>query len=260
LLRGCLVIDTLGLRYQLGEAIGSAELAAFSRICPAGVVESARIREGDRAAQDWRGEAPGLGLVQLRADGRLFLTRSLSKVYQELIEGVASKECDNGRVLTSKQASEGWKVWEQHLCGLLPVDPESCHVQRADVVFDRMVGDSCGVLRALEGAIKPTRKGAAWFDNGAGIATGLMLRGVRVVHRVYDKGLESGSSVYRGVLRSEEQLRTGSRGLERILELESRSFCREEAVQVLNERYLEAVREVISAGGTTSSCVNRSDR
>jgi len=234
------VIDTLGLRLVVGGAMGSAEVSALRAAATgAVVVTGVDAGDGDRSCS-WAAKVPVLGQVKLTAGGQLYMMRSLSKVRQEL-DGVAPKFASNGLVLSGRAASQTFQDWVTEARSRLPfLAQAACDVRRADVCYDRVVPDTMAVLRALEGAMVPTRKGCSWFDNGAGAATGLMLMGRAVAHRVYNKGLELKDSSYNDVLRSEEQLRATSAGLRTICDQRAMSFDREACVEIMNERYLES--------------------
>jgi hypothetical protein len=230
------MVDSLYLRYETG-AVGAAEKEAFRRAVPGLLrVESVDDGEGGKVVS-WRGEVPKLGMVKMTAGGEFYLGRSLSLVRQEL-DGVPERDRSNGVVLSARRAGQTWQDWDDCIKGALPcLGGLRGDVRRADVVYDRQAVNPMAVLAKLPGAIKPTRLGFAWFSNGHGQATGLMLRGRAVVHRVYDKGLESGDSRWRNVLRSEEQMRAGAVGLGEVVDLERMEFRREEGVSIMNDRY-----------------------
>lgn len=229
------------MRYKTKEGwVGDSELDLFQKACDGPIVVSATLAEGVRIDKGWVGSIPGIGSVKLTGNGEVYFGRSLSKVHQEIIEGVKADEADNGRVLTVSECNNALPAWSELAENALPfIDPDTWEVRRADIVFDRQVGNTMHVMQSLLGGVKPTRKGSAWFDNGKGVPTGVMFRGRAVVHRCYDKGLESGHKEYNGVLRSEEQLRAGSRGLLRIVNGRDRAMDREACREVLNERYLD---------------------
>lgn len=239
------MFDTVGLSWDL-EEVGEAELRSLSRVCPMGLWQSQPLtKSGAPGPRVWGGTWPGVGTPRLSERGWLSIERSLAKVYQELVEGVAGEESDNCAVLSCSQAVEAVRAWGETVERSLPVVPESFNVRRVDLVYDRRVPSSAAAVASLLEAVKPTRKGAAIFASREGIPCGIMFKGRKVVHRVYDKGVEQQRRDLYNVLRSEEQLRTGSVGFARIVDSSSRSFDRQAAVEVLNERYLGYVGEAL---------------
>lgn len=246
------LIDTaLGRFRSCVERVEDPEFRAFAHACKtAPVVTGPMEEDGNVIPSSWTGCIEPVGPVKLCGDGSVYFGRSLASFHQEVLTGKPAKEVDNGKVLTAGQASMAWQVMAESLAERLPfVVAESLEGRRFDPVYDRRVGDTMVVLRSLEGAVKPTRKGCSWFRNEKGVDTGLMMHGGLVVHRVYDKGLQLRDERFKGVLRSEEQLRAGSVGLMKIYDQAKREFAREECRAVINERYLEvAYGEQISVG------------
>lgn len=234
------MIDTLEVRYHLPDVTDEAAVRALSGLCPKGLNEYVRVDpEGNRLVGGWRGEVPKIGNVGLSVDGWVSCGGSLSLRYQELVDGVAPKESNNGRVLTASEADTGWQAWDEAICSALPVVPETLDLRRVDVVYDRRVPSTGAVLEHLAGAVRPTRKGCSWFDNGHAHATGLRFEGGQVVHRVYDKGYQAGIAAWRGILRSEEQLRSRAKAVVGLVDVANRHFDREAAIEILNARYLD---------------------
>lgn len=237
-------VDSLGLGYT-APVVGDREIAHFIAACPGEVkVEVAPLVEGRdwMLPVCWSGVIPGLGRLSLNRDGFVqFHQRSLEKVRQELLEGVPAEFSDNVRVMSHKQANSTFHELTACIERTFPyVDKETLSCHRVDVVYQRQVKNSMQTLRALQGAVKPTRLGCAWFDNGRGVATGLMLQGKAVSHRVYDKGLEAKNDFYLNIVRSEEQLRSRSVGLGKVVNCVERSFDVGACMEILNERYLDA--------------------
>lgn len=237
------MIDTLEVRFSSPEPVASPAIVdSFRRSCRGNVRATSVHVGGEEVSESagevsWLGEVPGLGVVRLDRTGHIWQGGSLAKTHEKLC-GVPHH--GNAEVLTAREVDEACASLLSTVADRFPwVDPGSVHVRRADICYQRPVSSSAVVLARLEGAMKTTRGGTAWFDNAAGVATGLFCRGRAVSHRVYDKGLESGIDDYRNVLRSEEQLRSGAAGLRRIagegLLMWDREACRE----VMNERYLE---------------------
>ena len=188
----------------------------------------------------WSGIIPGLGRLVLNRDGFIKHERSLMKSRQELLEKIPSEYLSNVEVLSYRKACETFQELAVKVESLLPfARPDTLRVHRADVVYQRQVKNSMQTIEALKGAMKPTRLGCSWFDNKQGVATGIMLNGKAVSHRAYDKGLESGDTMYYNVVRSEEQLRSKAVGLPQIVNVMQRTFDREMAMEILNERYLD---------------------
>jgi hypothetical protein len=239
---GCPMIDTFEGGYRMGEP-GAAEVAAFCGAVVGPVAVRAAADEagtGLRPVQ-WSGRIPGLGACALNVDGWLRLGGSLAKFRQKLLDGTPDDQCSNEQILTASQCDETLQALCEHAEKTFPfLDRAVLSATRLDVVYQRPVRSSYEALTAVRGAMKSTRKGAAWFDNAQGVATGLVLRGVAVSHRIYDKGLESGNKSMVNVLRSEEQLRHKAVAFDRIFNLEQRSFNREACREVINERYLGA--------------------
>jgi hypothetical protein len=181
------------------------------------------------------GEVPGLGQVRQDVDGTFRMGRSLVKTHEELFLGVCGDRLRNVALLSAAQCNQTLQTWLGLAEELFPwlVDA-SWRLGRGDLAFDRYVGNCSAVIDAVRGGVRPTRKGSSWFEVG-GEKCGVMWRGDKVAHRLYDKGLESGVSEYRGMLRSEEQLRHGSAGLGRVLS--DRTFSREAVIAELNRRY-----------------------
>ena len=186
-------------------------------------------------------EIPGLGRLSLNKDGFVqYHQRSLAKVRQELLEGVPPGYSSNVDVLSHRKANETFQELTREIERYCPyVDETSLSCHRSDVVYQRTVVDPMLTIRSLAGAVSPTRKGCAWFDNNKGVPTGIMWMGKAVSHRAYNKGLESGDSDYLKVVRSEEQLRSKSVGLGKVVNCVERTFDREACMEILNERYLD---------------------
>lgn len=188
----------------------------------------------------WSGMVEGLGRVTLNVDGYLHFGGSLAKFRQRLIERLPEKQVHNNTVLTARQADETFQAVTQHVERLFDfAEPDKLNATRFDVVFQRDLDKPFETLDALKGAMVPTRKGCAWFDNEQGVPTGLILKGTAVAHRVYIKGLESGDPQFLNTLRSEEQLRKRAADFGRIYNSETRSFDREACREVLNNRYID---------------------
>lgn len=239
--KGADVIDTCEVTI-LGPSPSRSDIDLFLKAvpgaqvtCGAGVGPDGEI---DAVPFNYTGMLPGFGRVRLDIDGCFRMGRSLAKTRQELLLGWPADQLRNDWVMTAHQVNETYSAWVNGVQDVLPwLRGSEVRLSRADVVYDRRVEDSLGVVSALKAGIKPTRGGAAWFDNGRGEPTGLILRGKAVVHRIYDKGLEQGNPDLHNVLRSEEQLRRGSRGLE--LAFLDGQFSREGCIEVLNGRYLD---------------------
>lgn len=236
------MIDTFEGGYRMGEP-GAAEIAAFCGAVVGPVSVRSQQEEGgtDLRSVRWSGRVPGLGACDLNVDGWLRLGGSLAKFRQKLIDGTPDDECSNEQILTASQCDETLQALCERAEQTFPfLDLAVLSATRLDVVYQRPVRSSYEALTAVRGAMKSTRKGAAWFDNAQGVATGLVLRGVAVSHRIYDKGLESGNKSMLNVLRSEEQLRHKAVAFNRIFDLEKRAFNKEACREVINERYLGA--------------------
>lgn len=236
------MIDTCEVVY-LGPQVGKVELAHLAREVPGlSVNGSATTQRGSDemhlSGYNFSGYCPGIGPVRQDIDGAFRMGRSLVKTRQELLGGVSARDLSNVNLMTADECNETFTVWTEATREIFPwLRDAELRVSRADVCYDRRVGDSLAVVSGLRGAVRPTRGGCAWFDNSKGQATGIIFRGKKVVHRVYDKGLESGRKRVENVLRSEEQLRRGSRGLE--LVTDGQTFSREGCVEVMNNRYLD---------------------
>lgn len=236
------MIDTFEGGYRMGDP-GRAEVDAFCRAVVGPVSVRSQQEEGgaDLRPVRWSGRVPGLGAVDLNADGWLRVGGSLAKFRQKLIDGIPDEHCTNEQILTASQCDETLQVLCERAEEAFPfLDRAVLSATRLDVVYQRPVRSSYEALTAVKGAMKSTRKGIAWFDNGQGVPTGLVLRGVAVSHRIYDKGLESGNKGLLNVLRSEEQLRPKAVAFDRIFNLEKRQFNRESCREVINERYVGA--------------------
>jgi hypothetical protein len=226
----------------MGRDVGAAEVAAF-RARVQGVVKVGCVSDTHGLGQhpvNWSGFVPGLGGVTLNVDGYLRVGGSLAKYKQKLLDGLPDECCTNDNVLSFAEAD----VTFQMLCERIErtfdfVVPAALTVARLDVVYQRRVRSSHETIKALQMAMKATRKGCAWFDNKQGVPTGLMLKGGVVAHREYDKGLEGGKPEFLNVLRSEEQLRKKAAAFSEVFDLSQRSFNREACRQVLNDRYLD---------------------
>jgi hypothetical protein len=156
---------------------------------------------------------------------------------QQVWEGVDAKRVDKGAVLSRVEVAAHVAGLRDSVSGLSWLS-DRLEVRRADICYQRKVVNCMEVIANCSAALKATRKGEAHYCNGEGVVTGLMLRGNAVAHRLYDKGLESGDSRWGGWLRSEEQLRSESKGLGRVWNVEAQAFDSGECVDVMNERYL----------------------
>ena len=234
------MIDTIEM-YWKGEEVGPAEAAAFQRGV-SGPVETRTWEcpgEGVQA-RTWTGILPQLGRVQLNSSGRLRFGRSLVKVYGELVEGLDPERADNNRVLSAVQANDIYQDVSLILEEAFPfLDPASHKVTRADVCYQRRVEDSSAVIASLYQAVKPTRLGAAFWDNPRAERTGYMGQGKAAAFRCYDKGKESGNRDYINVVRSEEQVRNTSVKMGEVLDIRQRLFNREGCRDLMNERFLD---------------------
>lgn len=236
------MIDTFEGGYRLGDP-GAAEVAAFCGAVVGPIDVKALADESGTGLRPvrWTGRVPGLGACALNVDGWLRLGGSLAKFRQKLFDGTPDDQCNNEQILTASQCDETLQAVCERAERVFPfLDLAAFSATRLDVVYQRRVRSSYETLAALKGAMKSTRKGCAWFDNGQGVPTGLVLRGVAVSNRTYDKGLESGNKALLNVLRSEEQLRPKAVAFDRIFNLDQRSFDREACREVLNDRYLTA--------------------
>jgi hypothetical protein len=257
------VIDTLEGGFR-GPAVDAAILRAFREVVPGRVQVKADYAESgcELREQKWTGEVPGLGVVTVNTDGYVRLGRSLP-IIKQMLAGEDPAGWHNNNVLTCDEVNATVAGLLDRAYSKLPwLEPEASPFvpTRADVVYQRPVKSSYATISALKGAVKPTRGGCAWFDNKQGVPTGIRFLGQVVSHRVYDKGLEALAERYQNVVRSEEQLRRGSSGLDRIwLQGETR-FSMAECREVLNERYLDVaygesvdVSELIRQGNDTQA-------
>lgn len=244
------MIDSL---YVVGRA--SRAPGGFEWLHRAGAseVKYRAVDDGDGGLHGCSATAivPGLGRILADESGDVWAGRSLVHTFAELVTG---EVLDNSVVLSRSEAEQAYSALVGRLSEVVR-DLREVEVRRADVVYQRSVPSSAAVIGSLVGALKPTRKGQALFDNGQGVPTGLMLQGRAVAHRLYDKGLESGGPA-NNVLRSEEQLRAGSAGLRRIMCEGSGSVWDEaECRALLNERVASVtgegvdVRELVAAPG-----------
>lgn len=234
------MIDTCEVGYMCCD-VGAAEEKAF-RARVSGEVKIACISDssgGGLHPVRWSGVVPGLGTVTQNVDGYLRVAGSLAKFHQRLLLDVPEEALSNDHVLTAAEADRAFQALCERVEGVFPwALAGALTPARFDVVYQRPVRSSHETVKALQMAMKKTRKGCAWFDNAEGVPTGLMLKGGVVAHRVYDKGLEGGRPEYLNVLRSEEQLRRKAADFSKIFNLEQRSFDREACREVMNERYL----------------------
>lgn len=259
------MIDTVEMGWN-GERPGLAELAHFEKQLTGNMDIKSKIlyehrNHEDRFDYEWSGVSEKVGRVSMNANGYIRLEgRSLAKTRQFLNGERDPRMLKNDQVLTADQCNQTFQDITQEVEELFPwLQPDNLKVSRVDVVYQRRVEDSMQVLRSLECAVKPTRAGVSWFTNGKGQATGVMLRGRSVAHRCYDKGLEAGRPQLRNFLRSEEQLRSKSKGMGQVLDISQRIFNREACRSVMNERYLKVafegqidVRPLISKGDGNS--------
>jgi hypothetical protein len=226
----------------MGGDVGAAEVAAF-RAQVQGVVKVGCVSDTAGCGEhpvNWSGCVPGLGGVTLHVDGYLRVGGSLAKYKQKLLDGLPDECCSNDRLLTAAECETTFQALCERVEGTFPfVVAGALSVSRLDVVYQRRVRSSHETIKALQMAMKATRKGCAWFDNNQGVPTGLMLKGGVVAHREYDKGLEGGKQEFLNVLRSEEQLRRKAAAFPLVFDLSQRSFDREVCRQVLNDRYLD---------------------
>lgn len=235
------MIDTCEVGWLCGS-VGAAEIGAF-RQCVDGVVKMRYVSDtsgrGEHPVQ-WSGVVPGLGVVAFNVDGYLRVGGSLAKYRQHLAECVPLQDCTNDALLTAAQCDDTFQALTERVESVFPFVPRrGASVARLDVVYQRRVRSTHETIKALQMAMKQTRKGCAWFDNKEGVPTGLMLKGGVVASRHYDKGLEGGRKEYLNVLRSEEQLRHKAADFPLIFNAEQRSFNREECRRVINERFLQ---------------------
>jgi hypothetical protein len=258
------LIDTVEMGW-VGGRPGLSELAHFEKQLSGSMRVESLIRKDQRDQAEehqvkWHGKVEGLGTVQLNADGYLRIEgRSLAKTRMALIKRLGEEEWLNHKMLTADQANDTLQVLASEVEKRFPwLEEDQLRVSRVDVVYQRRVPDSMAVIKSLVGAVKPTRKGCAWFDNARGVPTGVMFRGVARAHRAYDKGLEGGDRKYTNVLRSEEQLRSRAAPFGEIIDVSQRIFNRDACRNVLNERYLDVaydgeldVTSLVKAGSDT---------
>lgn len=258
------MIDTIEMSWKGSHPPGPAEIEDFKKVCGGAISSKMWEQEGEEgggSARAWTGQHPAFGSLTLNADGFFRVQgRSLAKIRQ-VLRGSDAKFANNNEILTARQANDAFQdyagaIEEQFIW----LEEEDLRVQRFDIAYQRPVASSFKTISALKGAINPTRKGAAWFDNQKGVPTGVFFKGISRAHRVYDKGLESGDKAYSNVLRSEEQLRKESVPFGQILDITQRIFNRDAARQTMNDRYLDEafseeidVTDLVKAGLDTQA-------
>jgi len=136
------MIDTLEIGYFLGE-VGEAERAEFARSVPGHLLSRCDATSGEARETSRYGEVPGLGVVNLRADGYMRLGGSLAKYAEAFATGRDLDKCHNEDVLSAAAADATF----QALAGRVEETfgfayAEGLNVTRADVVYQRTVRSS----------------------------------------------------------------------------------------------------------------------